>query len=204
MLSVTFSQPIVIDANALAALLSLAQTPATVEPYLNGHSTPDAAADVPAKRQRKAANPVAEAGPAGDKPKRTRATKAEMEARRAAAAGEAAPEQASATGPETGAAVTTEAEAAAEAPVADAPTKAKRAPRAKKEAAGDSAKPDAKPTPDAGGVDSADLLAQFAKLIDSDFTQAKAVLDEFGVNRFSDLKPDAYMAFAAKLVELGV
>lgn len=187
MLSVTFSQPIVIEAAALHALLSLANAPATVEPYLNGHATP-AAGPAPAAEKR-ARKPKAEAAPSGEEPaKRTRRTKAEMEAARANAA----------SGVDA-AAQTTEAETAA----------------AKTPEAAPKAKPGRKPKAEAGSTETATaatsaevstegLLERFAKLIDSDFNQAKAVLDQFGVNRFSDVKPADIAAFSAKLTELGV
>lgn len=196
MLSVTFSQPIVIDANGLAALLSLANAPATVEPYLNGHATPAAEAAPVAKRGSKPRVVAAQvdAAPAGDKPKRTRRTKAEMEAARA--------EQAAAAGGEAPP-TTTEADVAGattEPPAEAAPVKEAKKPRKPKET-----KTATAATVAAAEVASTEgLLERFAKLIDSDFTQAKEVLDQFGVNRFSDLKPDDIAAFSAKLVELGV
>lgn len=209
MLSVTFSQAIVIEANALASLLSLANVPATVEPYLNGNSTPEPV--VPAKRTRK---PRAEATPAAgdgaEKPKRTRRTKAEMEALRAgeagnnfgpavtetaAPAGEAA---AQTTEAETAAATTTPAEAAPEKP------KRVRKPKADKDVPAGAVALDSDKVTPAETISAEGLLERFAKLIDADFAAAKKLLDEFGVNRFSDLAPTDHAAFQAKLVELGV
>lgn len=200
MLSVTFSQPIVIEAGVLASLLSLANVPATVEPYLNGNSTPEPV--VPAKRTRK---PKAEAAPDGEPPvKRTRRTKAEMAALRAGVA----PETAASAGEVT--AQTTEAETvvATTTPVEAAPVeklKRTRKPKAEKDSV-----PTGAVALDSGEVKPAEtvsaegLLERFAKLIDADFAAAKKLLDEFGVNRFSDLAPTDHAAFQAKLVELGV
>lgn len=196
MLSVTFSQPIVIDAANLHSLLSLANAPALVEPC----KVFEVAAQKPGRKPRLTNAdpnaPTADPVPEADKPKRTRRTKAEMEQLRNGGT----PEQASDAGPETEAAVTTEAEAVAEAPASDAPKKAGRKPKAEKVAdAEKSTSTGAGATPDAAA-----MLERFAKLIDADFGKAKSALDEFGVNRFSDLKPDQLGAFDAKLTELGV
>lgn len=188
MLSVTFSQPIVIDAANLHSLLSLANAPALVEPF----TVVEVVTAVRGGRKPRLTNadphaPKSEKAEKEDKPKRTRRTKAEMLA---------AKEQASPTDA-TEAAATTEAEPVADAaPVVDAPKrtrkpKAEAAPKAEKATAGDAS-------------DAAAMLERFAKLIDADFGAAKATLDEFGVNRFSDLKPDQLGAFDAKLAELGV
>lgn len=209
MLSVTFSQPIVIEANALASLLSLANVPATVEPYLNGNSTPEVG--VPAKRTRKSAAP-SPASPAADgeaPKKRTRRTKAEMAALRAGEAGgnPAAEETAAPAG--EAATQTTEAETAAATttPAEAAPVEKAKRNRCRKEKdtvpAGATALDSATVTP-AETVNAEGLLERFAKLIDADFAAAKKLLDEFGVNRFSDLQPTDHAAFQAKLVELGV
>lgn len=195
MLSVTFSQPIVIDAANLHSLLSLANAPAVVEPV----KVFEVVAAPRAGRKPRLTNPKAEPEaaptdtPAPEKAKRTRRTKAEMLA---------AKEQASPSDG-AGAAATTEAEPAAEAaPVADAPVK-KRGRKPKAEAA-----PKSTGAAEAGASgtapDTAAMLERFAKLIDADFGKAKSALDEFGVNRFSDLKPDQLGAFNAKLTELGV
>ena len=189
MLSVTFSQPIVIDAANLHSLLSLANAPALVEPF----TVVEVVTAPRAGRKPRLVNadphaPAPEKAEKEDKPKRTRRTKAEMLA---------AKEQASPPA-EAEAAATTEAEPVAEAaPVADAPAKRTRKPKAEKAA------------PDTGvgegaTSDPAAMLERFAKLIDADFGAAKSALDEFGVNRFSDLKPDQLGAFDAKLTELGV
>lgn len=208
MLSVTFSQAIVIEPNALASLLSLANVPATVEPYLNGNSTPEPA--VPAKRTRKSAasSPAAPAPAAGDcaeKPKRTRRTKAEMAALRAGEA-PAATETAAPAG--EAAAQTTEAETAAATttPAGAAPEKPKRVrkPKADKDVPAGAVALDSDKVTPAETISAEGLLERFAKLIDADFAAAKKLLDEFGVNRFSDLAPTDHAAFQAKLVELGV
>ena len=189
MLSVTFSQPIVIDPANLHSLLSLANAPALVEPFTvvevvsatrGGRKPRLTNGDPHAPKAEKADEPKP------DKPKRTRRTKAEMLA---------AKEQASPSGA-TEAAATTEAEPVAEAaPVADAPTKRTRKPKAEKADSG---------VGEGATSDPAELLERFAKLIDADFGKAKGLLDEFGVNRFSDLEAAKHAAFAAKLTEAGV
>lgn len=223
MLSVSFNQPIVISAENLNSLLTLANTPAVVTPYVDAAPAPAA----PAKRVRggKAAAPT------GDKPKRTRATKAEMEARRAAAAGGETPKPETPPAdpvPETPAADAAPAkvEAASEAP---AKPKRDRRSAAKKAADAAAAKTaDAKQSKPSGGGGSTaksgsskaaskeppksaapseyaeGLLARFATLIDSDFAAASAMLAEFGVKRFSELKPEQHKAFDAKLTEAKV
>lgn len=138
-------------------------------------------------------------------PRRTKAQMAE-----AALAAAAPVDSAAAAAPDAGA-------SAADAPVAAA-TPAKRT-RTKKDVAVDAAVAAltavatgkgkagaaiAAAASVASDVDPGDLLGRFAKLIDSDFSLAKSLLDEFGVNRFSDLKPEALAAFALKLTEAGV
>ena len=49
-----------------------------------------------------------------------------------------------------------------------------------------------------------ELLGRFSKLIEKDFALAKNILDELGVERFSDLEGDKYPVFAGKLDEAGV
>lgn len=205
MLSVTFSQPIVIDPANLHSLLSLANAPALVEPYtvVDVVTAPRDVVTAPREvvtapregRKPRLTNgdphaPAAEAPKAdkADKPKRTRRTKAEMLAAKEQASPSDAPE----------AAATTEAEPVAEtAPVADAPVKRTRKPKA-------DAAPKSTDTGGAATADPAELLERFAKLIDADFGEARALLDEFGVNRFSDLEAGKHAAFAAKLTEFGV
>jgi len=200
MLSVTFSQPIHIDAANLHSLLSLANAPALVEPYLNGVAVE--VAPRPGRKPRITNGdphaPAVVEPPKEDKPKRTRRTKAEMLAAKATAedgpnATEAAlTEQASTSGtPATP-------EAAGE---VEAPKKPGRKPAAAK--AADVGKSEASPTT-SENVDATAMLERFAKLIDTDFSQAKAVLDGFGVTGFSKLEASQYAAFSAKLTELGV
>lgn len=182
MLSVTFSEPIVIDPSKLHDLISLAGTPATVAPYLNGHAAPVEAAPAKATRQRRSAASSPATPAAGDKPKRKRATKAEMEARKAAAAGGEAPKS-------------TEADAAGAndtAPEAKAPAKRSRSAKPKADAA-------------AGNEEAAKkLVDRFAVLIDKDFDKASGLLAEFGAKRFGEVKEADYAAFDAKLKEAGV
>lgn len=184
MLQVTFNEPIIIDAANLHSLLSLANAPAIVVPY----GAPVVAE--PAKRVRKAKvepetpSTGESTAPATEKAPRKRATKAEMEARKAAAAGagEAPKEEVKQEAPK---------EEPKEEPKEPAKRSRKAADKKADEPKGDAPKAD-------------ELLERFAKLIDSDFAQAKGVLDGFGVNRFSDLPADQLAAFAAKLTELGV
>jgi len=212
MLSVTFQAAIIIDPANLHSLLSLANTPAIVEPYA---AAPVAVA-APAKRVRKTA--AASTGEA--KPKRTRATKAEMEARRAAAAGGAPETPKPTAAPEAGASETKASDAPSattSAPVADKPKRdrrsaAKKAADAAKEAGKAAPKPAAKPKADpkpkttakGDAPDANKLLERFAALIDKDFAGAQALLGEFDVKRFSEVPVDQHAAFEAKLVELGV
>ena len=55
-----------------------------------------------------------------------------------------------------------------------------------------------------GDFDANELLGRFSKLIEKDFALAKNILDELGVERFSDLEGKDYPAFAGKLDEAGV
>ena len=59
------------------------------------------------------------------------------------------------------------------------------------------------PAPE-GDFDPNVLLGRFSKLIEKDFALAKNILDELGVERFSDLEGKDYPAFAGKLDEAGV
>lgn len=217
MLSVTFQTAIIIDAANLHSLLSLANTPALVESY----AAPEAPAPVvAAKRVRKAA--ASDDG--AQKAKRTRRTKAQM-AEAAAAAGGEAPKEPEVPKSESTSVVVNEEKVSSPAltealtkaaplgspPKATAPAK-KRDRRSAAQKAKDAEK-DAKPSgkdksttkaSSSSAPDPAVLLDRFAKLIDTEFEKAKAVLDEFGVNRFSELKADQHGAFDAKLTELGV
>ena len=98
-----------------------------------------------------------------------------------------------------------------------APVKTKRGPKPKAQAApapepvpetkkrGPKPKAQAAPATPAGPAPDADeLLGRFSTLIDKDFDQAKGLLDQFGVERFSDMKTAEYGAFAAALSEAGV
>lgn len=204
MLSVTFQAAIIIDAANLHSLLSLANTPALVESY----AAPEAPAATKRVRTAKA-TPVD-----GDKPKRTRATKAEMEARKAAAGGDPAPQTQNPDPVPVDVVEVTKAvveeEAKAPAPKRDRRSAAQKAKDAEKDAKSSAPKSSAaktdksKSSSAADAPDAAAMLERFAKLIDADFEKAKAVLDEFGVNRFSDLKAEQQAAFGAKLTELGV
>lgn len=173
MLSVVFQQPIILDAANLHSLLSLANAPAVVTPYAD--PTPVEETPVKATRVRKP-KAVAEGGtateaPVVDKPKRTRATKAEMEARRAA-------------------------EQPAEEPETPAPEKAEAKGRGK----GKASTANGASTPEYAQK----LLDRFAVLIDKDFDVASGLLAEFGVKRFSEMKPEQHSAFDAKLTGAGV
>lgn len=202
MLSVTFNEPIIIDAANLHSLLALANTPAVVAPAVP--VSPVAAA--PVKRQRSAASSAPTAA-AGDAPKRKRATKAEMEARRAAETGGDAPKEE----PKAEAPVV---EPKAEAPVVEKPKRdrrsaAQKAAAAAKEAAKDAPKSEPSTKGKTNGAAKATanpdkLLERFALLIDSDFDKASGLLSEFGVKRFSELKAEQHGAFEAKLKEAGV
>lgn len=223
MLSVTFNQPIVIDAANLHSLLSLANTPAVVAPY----ASVDAVEEVVKVKRVRIANGAAAPAVSSDKPKRTRATKAEMEARRAAAVGEA-PANVPAITPPNETADTAPAPAPEKveaAPVPDKPKRDRRSAAQKAAAAAKEAAP-AKPTatpakskPSGGAKPSASkepktaakptedsdaLLARFAALIDKDYPAATALLEGFGVKRFSEMDAKEHPAFSAKLKELGV
>jgi hypothetical protein len=154
-----------------------------------------------------------------------------MEARRAAAAAGGAP-AGEASPPEADAAPAKEEAPPASdaAPVPDAPAKPKRDRRSAAKKAADAAAEAAdakKSKPSGGGGSTAKsgsskaaskeppksaapseyaegLLARFATLIDSDFAAASAMLAEFGVKRFSELKPEQHKAFDAKLTEAKV
>lgn len=200
MLSVTFLDSLLVKAEHLTDLMRMAGGVAATVAHVSDGTAPTAAA------------PVAAAPNATPKPRAKRRTKAEM----AAAAG--APADVAPVEPPVKAAVAvvTPAPDTAVAVVAAAPKKATR--RTKAQIAADAAVAALEGAATGGkagaavaaavsvlsDVDTADLLPRFATLIDTDFTLAKSVLDEFGVNRFSDLKPEALGGFAAKLSELGV
>lgn len=188
MLSVTFQGPIIVEADKLAALLSLAGVPATVEPVVegkkprkangtNGHANGHAEPTLEyAPNAEKAPDSVTTVAPVEDAPpakKRGRKSNAEKAAAAAASGGQLS-------------------EPADAAPAADpAPAKHSEATGVNGAAVATGANFDA-------------LRDRFAGLIDKDYDGALNLLQKYGVDRFGALPEKDFAAFAADLDDVGV
>lgn len=211
MLAVKFHDEIVISEDKLGALLMLAGVPASVRPHHELVAAQAAVADAPKRRGRKPKADAAPTTPAVPGKKRGRKSNAEKAAMAAAAATDAAPAVAEAATEAAQAEESATAEAAPVDPPKDqadpvAPP-AEAAPAASKPAKKSGGKKngsEAKAEPAAEPADPGELLPRFSALIDKDFAGAKAVLEGFGVSKFSEIPPANYPSLSEKLTELGV